>query len=269
MMKLGFIGTGNMGTALIKGYLAVRPSEKTNIFAYDKDEDKLKVLSDDLGIVGCDSMGKLMKESDVIVLAVKPNIFDLVLPEVGTFYRPGQVLVSIAAGISMGYIEKLTQKDNVKVVRVMPNTPAMVNTGMSALCRNKQITDEEFEPVLELFRSVGKAEVVDEELIHTVIGVSGSSPAYTYMYIEALIDAAAANGMGREQAKIFAAQSVLGAAKMVLETGIDPVTLRENVCSPGGTTIEAVKALQENGFHDNIVEAFNAATEKSKVMTKR
>lgn len=268
-MKLGFVGTGNMGTALIKGYLTVHQSEKKNVCAYDKDADKLKALSDDLGIVGCDSMDKLMEQCDVIVLAVKPNIFDVVLPEIGTLYRPGQVLVSIAAGISIGYIEKLVRKDGVKVVRVMPNTPAMVNAGMSALCRNQYITDAEFEPVMELFRSAGKAEVVDEPLIDTVIGVSGSSPAYTYMYIEALIDAAEANGMDREQAKIFAGQSVLGAAKMVLETGVDPVTLRENVCSPGGTTIEAVKALQNNGFHDNIVEAFNAAVEKSKVMTKR
>lgn len=268
-MKLGFVGTGNMGTALIRGYLAVHQSEKKNVFAYDKDADKLKVLTDDLGIVGCDSMDKLMAQSDVIVLAVKPNIFDLVLPEIGSLYKPGQVLVSIAAGISMSYIEMLVKKDGVKVVRIMPNTPAMVNEGMSALCRNQHITDAEFEPVLELFRSVGKAEVVDEQLIHTVIGVSGSSPAYTYMYIEALMDAAEANGMDREQAKIFAGQSVLGAAKMVLETGVDPATLRENVCSPGGTTIEAVKALQNNGFHDNIMEAFNAAVEKSKVMTKR
>lgn len=268
-MKLGFVGTGNMGTALIKGYLAVHPSEKMNICAYDKDADKLKTLSDHLGIIGCDSMEKLMKHSDVIVLAVKPNIFDTALPEIGMFYRPGQVLVSIAAGISMGYIEKLVQKDGAKVVRVMPNTPAMVNEGMSALCRNQYITDEEFELVLKLFRAAGKAEVISETLMDTVIGISGSSPAYTYMYIEALMDAAEAGGMDRAQAKIFASQSVLGAAKMVLETGIDPVTLRENVCSPGGTTIEAVKALQNNGFHDNIMEAFNAAVEKSKVMTKR
>lgn len=267
-MRIGFIGTGNMGTAIIKGYLTAHQDEKKNIFAYDKDTDKLRALTGDLGITGCGSIEKLMDQSDVIVLAVKPNIFDAVVPEVSAFYRPGQVLVSIAAGISMSYIEKLMQKDGVKIVRVMPNTPAMVNEGMSALSRNQYITDEEFEPVVELFRSVGKAEVVDEDLIHTVIGVSGSSPAYTYMYIEALIDAAAALGMDRAQAKIFAGQSVLGAAKMVLETGIDPVTLRENVCSPGGTTIEAVKALQNNGFRGNIVEAFNAAVNKSKVMSK-
>ena len=267
-MRLGFVGTGNMGTAIIKGYLAVHQDEGKNISAYDKDADKLKALTDDLGINGCGSLDKLMEQSDVIVLAVKPNIFEVVLPEISSYYRAGQVLVSIAAGISMGYIEKLMQKDGVKIIRVMPNTPAMVNEGMSALCRNQFITDAEFEPVVDLFRSVGRAEVVEEELIHTVIGVSGSSPAYTYMYIQALIDTAVEGGMDKEQAKIFAGQSVLGAAKMVLETGIDPDTLRENVCSPGGTTIEAVKVLQNNGFQNNVAEAFRAAANKSKLMTK-
>ncbi|MDD3168469.1 MAG: pyrroline-5-carboxylate reductase [Eubacteriales bacterium] len=267
-MKIGFIGTGNMGTAIIKGYLSAYTDAAKNLLAYDKDADKLKILCDALGIAGCSSMDQLMEQSDVIVLAVKPNIFDRVIPEISVHYRPGQVLVSIAAGISMSYIEKLMQKNDVKLVRVMPNTPAMVNEGMSALCRNQLITDEEFEPVLELFRSIGRAEVIGEELIDTIIGVSGSSPAYTYLYIEALIDAAVSNGMDKEQAKIFAGQAVLGAAKMVLETGIDPVTLRVNVCSPGGTTIEAVNALLNNGFQDNVAEAFQAAVDKSKAMTK-
>ncbi len=267
-MRIGFFGTGNMGTAIIKGYLAAHGNGRVNIFAYDQAADKLKALSDDLGITACSDPSQLMECSDVVILAVKPNNFETVIPEIRACYRPGQVLVSIAAGISMGYIEKLMEKNSVKIIRVMPNTPAMVNEGMSALCRNCHVTDAEFEPVLELFRSVGKAEVVDENLIDTVIGVSGSSPAYTYMYIEALIDAASANGMSREQAKIFAAQAVIGAARMVLETGIDPVTLRENVCSPGGTTIEAVKALANNGFRDDVAEAFQAAVNKSKLMTK-
>jgi len=267
-LKIGFIGAGNMGTALIKGYLAAHGNENRNLCVFDKDVEKVSALCAALGIRKCDSLEQLMEESDAAVLAVKPNIFDGIVPEISRFYRPGQVLVSIAAGISMEYIEKLLNKEGAKIVRVMPNTPAMVNEGMSALCRNRFVSDTEFESVMELFRSVGKAEVVQEELIHTVIGVSGSSPAYTYLYIEALIDAAVANGMDREQAKLFAGQSVLGAAKMVLETGIDPATLRENVCSPGGTTIEAVNVLLSNGFQDNIKEGFNAAVTKSKIMTK-
>lgn len=267
-MRIGFIGTGNMGTAIIKGYLSARQNESKNIFAFDQDADKLKSLSNDLGIIACGGVDQLMEHTDVVVLAVKPNNFETMIPQISSFYKAGQVLVTIAAGISMGYIEKMIGKDSVKIIRVMPNTPAMVNEGMSALCRNRFVADVEFEQVVELFRSVGKAEVIDEELIDTVIGVSGSSPAYTYMYIEALMDAAEANGMNRDQAKIFAGQAVLGAARMVLETGIDPVTLRENVCSPGGTTIEAVQVLQKNGFHGNITDAFHAAVEKSKAMTK-
>ncbi|MDF3002393.1 MAG: proC [Bacillota bacterium] len=267
-MKFGFIGTGNMGTALIKGYLKAHPAEQKNLFAYDKDAEKLQALADEQGITPCESLEELMYNADAIVLAVKPGIFDSLLPEIGGLYQSHQVLVSIAAGISISYMEKLADATGIKIVRVMPNTPAMVNEGMSALCRNNSITDEEFEAVSELFRSVGKAEVVSEALIDTVIGVSGSSPAYTYMYIEALIDAAVSGGMDKDKALVFAAQSVLGAAKMVLETGIDPVTLRENVCSPGGTTIEAVKVLQNNGFHSNVQDAFYAAAEKSKAMTK-
>lgn len=266
-MKFGFLGTGNMGGAVIRGYLAAHPAERANIFAYDTDADKLKALTEELGITGCGSMEELAERSDAVILAIKPFLFDQVIPELAAFYRTGQVIVSIAAGISMGYIGKLAGKE-VKAVRVMPNTPAMVNAGMSALSRNRFITDEEFEPVLQLFRSVGRAEVIPESLMDTVIGVSGSCPAYTYMFIEALVDAAEAGGMEREQAKIFAGQTVLGAAKMVLETGVDLVTLRKNVSSPGGTTIEAVNALQNNGFHDNIVEAFNAAVNKSKLITK-
>lgn len=268
-MKIGFIGIGNMGSAIMKGYLAAHNDEKDNIHAYDKDEVKREKLCRDLGINECSSLEKLMKQSDAIILAVKPQNFETVLTEARSYYQPHQVLVTIAAGISMGYIERMIQKqEGVKIVRVMPNTPALVNAGMSALCKNHFISDAEFEPIVELFRTIGRAEVVDETMMDNIIGISGSSPAYTYMLIEALIDAAAANGMGRDQAVIFAGQAVLGAAKMVLETGIDPAVLRENVCSPGGTTIEAVKALQNNGFHDNIVEAYQAAVKKSKVMTK-
>jgi len=174
----------------------------------------------------------------------------------------------MAAGIAISFIEKYFAP-GVKVIRIMPNTPALVKEAMVAVCRNRQVGDGEFRDVFRIFESIGRAEEVDEELIHCVIGVSGSSPAYTYMYIDALANAAEKNGMGKEQAIVFAAQAVLGAAKMVLETGIDPVQLRINVCSPGGTTMEAVKKLKENGFEKNIQEGFQAAVEKSKSMVKQ
>ena len=264
-MKIGLIGTGNMGSAILRGYLATHKNEGTTLYAFDKDQEKLETLAKELGLVASRSIEDLVEECDIIIIAVKPNTFEAVLPQINRSYQSGKILVSIAAGISIGYMEGFIKEENPKIVRVMPNTPAMINKGMTGIARNKHLSDEEFRPVLELFRSVGKAEVIEESLMDMV---SGSSPAYTYMFIEALVDGAVANGMEKEQALIFAAQSVLGAAEMVLKTNIDPVTLRENVCSPGGTTIEAVKALQNNGFHNNVVEALEAVVEKSKLITK-
>ena len=267
-MKIGFIGTGNMGMAIIKGFISANTNAAENIYAFDRDDDKLNALTKELGIQPCGSIGQLVEVSDIVVIAVKPNIYDIALPEIDAAYQSNKIVVSIAAGISIGFIEKNIKNEKAKIVRVMPNIPAMVNESMTAVCRNSNLTDAEFDSVFHIFTSIGKAEVVDEKLIDAVIGVSGSSSAYTYMFIEALIDGAVINGMKKDQATIFAAQSVLGAAKMVLETGINPVNLRENVCSPGGTTIEAVKVLQNNGFCDNVIEAVNAAVEKSKIMTK-
>lgn len=150
----------------------------------------------------------------------------------------------------------------------MPNTPALIGEGMISISCNANVTPAELDAVKNALAALGKIEVVDEELIHCVIGVAGSSPAYTYMYIEALASAAAAEGMTPDQALEFAAQSVLGAAKMVLETGISPEQLRINVCSPGGTTVEAVKVLEDMNFKGIVAEAFNAACEKSKLMSK-
>ncbi|MGI6730857.1 MAG: pyrroline-5-carboxylate reductase [Anaerovoracaceae bacterium] len=267
-MRIGLIGTGNMGSAIIKGYFATHQGEAWDWFVYDKDEKKLEALSKELGVKPCQSIGELVESCNIIIISVKPNNFETVLPEINSSYRSEKILVSIAAGISMSYIESFIEAENPKIVRVMPNTPAMVNKGMTGIAKNKNLTSTEFEPVVGVFRSIGKAEIIEEALMDAVTGVSGSSPAYTYMFIEALAAGAEANGMNKEQALIFAAQSVLGAAEMVLKTGIDPVTLRENVCSPGGTTIEAVKTLQNNGFHENVIEALNAAVEKSKFITR-
>jgi pyrroline-5-carboxylate reductase len=183
-------------------------------------------------------------------------------------WKTNKVLVSMAAGIPISFLEGFLPMGS-KVIRIMPNTPAMVREGMVAVCRNNSISNQDMEIAMEIFQSVGQAEEVAESLMDCVIGLSGSSPAYTYLYIEALVEAAIANGMEKEMATRFAAQSVLGAAKMVLETGVEPKQLCLNVCSPGGTTIEAVNTLHENGFKRNVAEAFQAAVEKSKFMSKQ
>lgn len=269
-MKIGFIGIGNMGGAILRGYFKAGEMDSGNVFIFDSNEEKIADMERDLNVIGCKSIQEVASRAEVIIIGVKPNGFEEVLPEVAAqVNRSGQnkTIVSMAAGISISFIEKYFNP-GVKVIRIMPNTPAMVNEAMVAVCRNHRVTDNEFAEMFHIFESMGRAEEVDEDLMHCVIGVSGSSPAYTYMYIDALANSAVKNGMGKEQAIIFAAQAVLGAAKMVLETGIDPIQLRINVCSPGGTTIEAVNKLKENGFEKNIQEGFQAAVEKSKTMVK-
>lgn len=278
-MNVGFIGTGNMGTALLKGYAAANPGSPDNIYAFDKDKVRLKAVAKELGIHGCHDAVDLTVHSDILILAVKPNVFHEALAEIiPSMDFENKVIVSIAAGISIEYIETQCRelsgyKDKkkpfcCKVIRVMPNTPALVGQGMSAICRNSQVTDAEFKTVMDIFASVGKAEEVEEKLMDCVTGVSGSSPAYVYLFIEALADGAVLQGMNRKQAYSFAAQSVLGSAEMVLRTGVHPGELKDMVCSPGGTTIEAVQVLEKNGFRNSVIEAVKAASDKSKAITK-
>ncbi len=267
-MKIGFIGVGNMGGAILKGYLGNKQIDPKDIYICDFDEEKVLQLEKAFGINGCATIEDLTINCDVVIVGVKPNNFEQVLPKIASVYKENKIIISMAAGINISYIEKFFD-NGVKVVRIMPNTAAMVNEAMVAVCRNNLVGDGEFEEIFKIFMAIGLAEEIAEELIHCVIGVSGSSPAYTYMYIDALAEAAVENGMGKEQAIVFAAQAVLGAAKMVLETGIDPVQLRINVCSPGGTTIEAVNTLKENGFEKIIKKGFQAAVDKSKLMVKQ
>jgi pyrroline-5-carboxylate reductase len=265
-MRLGLIGAGNMGGAMIKGYIASGgPAESVTVF--DKDSGKSAAFAVETGVSAAESIVALAAASDTVFVAVKPNDFEDVLPELAKAPSGDRLIISPAAGVSIAYIMKFLGGHS-RVVRIMPNTPALVGAGMTAACRNANVSDGEFERALGLFRSVGRAEAVDESLMDAVTGVSGSSPAYVYMFIEALADVAAENGMDAAQARVFAAQAVLGAAKMVLETGVDPLTLRRNVCSPGGTTIEAVNVLERVGFGENIAEAMRACIEKSRQLTK-
>ncbi len=266
-MKLGFIGAGNMGGAILRGYLSSGKIQPDDVFVCGRNMEKLEKLCHELEVHGCRTITELMEACDVILLGVKPNMFPEIMPQVAEKYEKNKVLVSMAAGITIENISEFVGSD-AKIIRVMPNTPAMVKEAMTSVSRNANVEDECFSQVFDIFQSIGRAEEVDEQLIHCVIGVSGSSPAYTYMYIDALAEAAVHNGMDKEQAVIFAAQSVLGAAKMVLETGVDPVQLRINVCSPGGTTIEAVNTLQEKGFTELVQSGFQAAVEKSKRMSE-
>ena len=266
-MKIGFIGTGNMGGAIIKGYLSSGAVTSSQIIAYDKDADKLATLVRKTGVGIARDIQELVFSSEIVILAVKPQNYDEALIEVANAIKGGQIVVTMAAGVSMSYIESFLGSSS-KVIRIMPNTPALVSEGMTAICHNNNVSISEFEKVMEIFWSVGKTASVDESLMDTVVGVSGSSPAYVFMFIDAMAKCAVQNGMKEEDARVFAAQSVLGAAKMVLETAEDPVILRRNVCSPGGATIEAVEVFQKLGLEDVIMQGMQAAIDKSRKMLK-
>ena len=267
MKKIGFIGAGNMAGAIIGGIIKSNLVESQNVIASAKTMTNLNKLKDEYNINVTLDAREVVKNSDIVFMAVKPNIFDGVLESVKDLIGDEKIVVSIAAGKSISSMENIIGDDK-KIIRTMPNTPALVNEGMSALCPNKNIEDEELKIVKDIFDSFGKSEVVGEYLIDSVIGVSGSSPAYVFMFIEAMADAAVVGGMPRKQAYNFAAQSVLGAAKIVLESGKHPGELKDMVCSPGGTTIEAVKVLENEGMRSSVINAVCACIEKSKEMSK-
>lgn len=262
---IGFIGGGNMGGAIMSGLVKTGVFQSENIIAYDVLPGALERLEAEIGVRTTDSLTVLSDEADIIVLAVKPQILPQVLKQYRDSITREKLVISIAAGITMTCLTELLSAEH-KLVRVMPNTPAMVGEGMSGVCVNENVSAEETELVMRIFNSFGKAELIPEKLIDAVVGVSGSSPAYVYMFIEALADGAVREGMPRPQAYKFAAQAVLGSAKMVLESGRHPGDLKDMVCSPAGTTIEAVKALEEKGFRAAVMEAVHIAADKNRHM---
>ncbi len=265
--KIGFIGGGNMGGAMIGGIISANLVSPEALLVADLNDTGLKDLEEKYGIRTTKDNKEVARESDILFLAVKPNIYSVVIEQIRDIIEDKTVVVSIAAGQTIGSITKMFGKE-VKLVRTMPNTPALVGEGMSALCPNNLVTTEEMKRVKAIFSSFGKCQEVAESMMETVIGVSGSSPAYVYMFIEALADAAVLGGMPRVQAYEFAAQSVMGSAKMVLETGMHPGALKDMVCSPGGTTIAAVAELEKQGLRKAVMEGCIACMEKAKEMNR-
>ena len=262
---IGFIGCGNMARAIIGGIIKSELVDRENIMASARTEETLASIEKEYGIKTIADNIAVAKASDILILAVKPNIYGSVLDEIGEYIDDESIIVGIAAGISIGDIQKSLGKE-MKVIRAMPNTPAMVGEGMTGISPGTGVDGQELDEVMKIFSSLGDVEIIDEDLMNTVIAVSGSSPAYVYMMIEAMADGAVLEGMDRRLAYRFAAQAVSGAAKMVLETGAHPGKLKDDVCSPRGTTIEAVAVLEEYGFRSAIIEAMRACAEKSRRM---
>lgn len=263
-MKLGFIGLGNMATAMIGGILNKGLVSSQDIIGSDKLAAGCEKAAKQFGIEAVTDNKKVAAEADVLVFAVKPIFLPEVMKEIQDVLRPETLIISIVAGKSIAFMEEGLGGKARKIVRCMPNTPALVGEGCTGACANANVTEAELKQALDLLGSFGIAQQVPEYLMDAVVGVSGSAPAYVFLFIEAMADAAVAAGMPRAQAYTFAAQTVLGSAKMVLETGKHPGELKDMVCSPGGTTIDAVKVLEREGFRSAVMEAMEACIEKSK-----
>ncbi len=264
-MKLTVIGFGHMGSAMIEGALKAGVLKARDVTVSDLLPAGLERAAK-LGVNAVSDSAEAVRGAEVVILAVKPNDLAALAEKLGGALPKSAVLVSICAGKRIAAIAELFGTE--KIVRVMPNTPAQVGEGMAALCRSEAVSDSELGAVRAIFESFGRAEILPEELFDVVTAVSGSGPAYVYAFIEGLAGYAAESGMTPEQAKIFAAQTVLGAAKMTLLSEESPKILKERVCSPGGTTIEAVKVLDARGFGEIIAEAARACEAKSKLLAK-
>lgn len=261
-MRLGFIGAGNMAQAIIGGVLHSGLIEAKDMIASAASQATIDRVSETLGIeTTLDNCQ--VAQAEILFLAVKPIYLQQVIEEIKTEISGETIIVSIAAGKDLAWLEERLGSEH-KIIRTMPNTPALVGEGITAVCPNKKIEKQELEEVLAILQSFGKAEVVAESMMDAVVAVSGSSPAYVFMFIEAMADAAVAEGMPRAQAYQFAAQSVLGSARMVLESGKHPGELKDMVCSPAGTTIEAVQSLENHGFRGTVMECMRACARKNR-----
>ena len=267
-MKIGFIGTGNMGSAIIKAYSTSAARGNAEILAYNRTLAKAEALAESCPILVASNIEEITLKSDIIFVCVEPKNFADVMPEIAKHFTADKVLVSIAAGITIETLESYLGP-GAKVIRTMPNTPIMHGLGVTAMVRNEGVSDEDFAVVKSIFGSGGITGEVSEDLISAVIGVSGSSPAYTYMYIDALIKAGIENGLDPETSRRFAAQAVMGAARMVMASEESPSVLCDRVCTPGGTTIEAVTSLKNAGFEDIVKGGATAAIERSKEMSRK
>ncbi len=265
-MKIGFIGLGNMACAMIGGMLAKNAAQPEDMIGSAKTRETRERVREKYHILVAETNREVAEKADILFLAVKPVFLPEVIAQIKDAVWEETLIVSIAAGKDLRYLSEAFGRPELKIIRCMPNTPALVLEGCTGVCAGENVTEEELSQVLSLMRSFGRASVVPERLMDVVVGVSGSAPAYVFLFIEAMADEAVAEGMPRNQAYEFAAQAVLGSARMVLETGRHPGELKDMVCSPGGTTIQAVKVLEEKGLRAAVMDAMEACIQKSRDM---
>ena len=261
--NIGFLGAGKMATALAKGFVRAEIVVPREIIASDPFDTARKIFAQETGAKTVTTNVDVAKSADVLILATKPDQVPAALAEISGAFTKNHLLISIAAGVTLSKLEDLLPA-GARVIRVMPNTPALVGAGASAFALGKNATAADGELTKKLLSAVGIAMPVKENLLDAVTGLSGSGPAYVYQFIEALSDGGVAAGLPRDIATQLAAQTVLGGAKMVLETGQHPGALKDQVTSPGGTTIEGLHALEKGKMRATVMSAVRAATEKSK-----
>jgi pyrroline-5-carboxylate reductase len=261
--KVAILGSGNMGEALVKGLLRAGKVPPESLLCTDERAERREELHKRYGVQVSGDNRAAVEGADIVVLAVKPQVMDAVLEAIAPAVDARKLIISIAAGVPIAAIARKLGA-GVRIIRTMPNTPALVGAGATALARGPHATEQDLEQALSLFEAVGVAVVVEEHHLDAVTGLSGSGPAFVFMAIEALADGGVKVGLARPIAMALAAQAVMGSAKLVLETGEHPGRLKDQVTSPGGTSIAGVHALEQHGFRAALIAAVEAATKRSR-----
>ena len=266
MQKIGFIGAGNMATAIINGVITTGTYPAEKLFVFDVSKEKCDAMQEK-GVGSFSSANALVKDCDVVFLAVKPQNFAEVLESVRDAVTMNTLFVTIAAGISTRYIKDAVGCD-CPVIRVMPNTPLLLGQGATAICRSENVTEDQFALIQGFFASCGTVAVLDESQLNAVIAVNGSSPAYVYLFAKAMVDSAEKQGIDRETALSLVCQTLIGSAAMLSQPDASPDALIKMVSSPGGTTLKALDVLYENGFEGIIDKAMQACTQRAEELGK-
>ncbi len=262
-MKIGFIGCGNMAGAIIGGLLDSDIYKKEDIIGADVYPPSREKTASNFGITVTDDNLQVVDQADIVVLSIKPQFTEEVIKGIRDHVREDQLFITIIPGKTLAWLNETFGKE-MKIIRTMPNTPALVNEGITGVCAGDKVTEEDLKKGMEVLSAFGRTVVIKENLLDILTGVSGCGPAYCFLFIEALADAGVVGGLPRSQAYELAAQTLLGSAKLFLESGKHPGELKDMVCSPGGATIEGVRTLEDMGFRSAIIEAVLAATDKSR-----
>jgi pyrroline-5-carboxylate reductase len=265
--RIGIIGSGNMARALVSGLLRTDRAERELLTVSNHKKEKCELFTREFGVETTSDNSAVVERSDIVVLAIKPQVMRKVLREVSSRVTAEKLVISIAAGVSLESIEKLLPK-NTRVVRVMPNIPAIVDAGISAISAGSYVQEGDLKTAEAIFSAVGRTVFVDEDQLDAVTGLSGSGPAYIFLIIDALADAGVKVGLSRDVALELAAQTVLGAAKLLIETGEHPGKLKDRVTSPGGTAIAGIHTLEEGGLRTTLINAVERASQRSRELGK-